>query len=61
MVLTKNDFEQIRYLIQYEVKIIVKEELKEVLGSYPTKDEFYNYMDKLFGEIRDMRQEFHFC
>ncbi len=51
--LTQKDFDEIEQL----VKDVVKEEIKFL----PTKDEFFDRMDALMGEVKAMResQEIH--
>lgn len=45
LMLTRNDLNQVRE--------IVKEEIEQL----PTKDEFFQMMDKVFGELRTIRDE----
>lgn len=40
-----------------EIRKIVKEEIKGEIKHLPTKDEFYNKMDELMGEVKAMREE----
>ena len=47
--LTKPDLDQIRKLIREEVSVRI--------SHLPTKEEFYQAMDKISQEIRDMREE----
>lgn len=59
--LTKKDFDKFEELI----KQVVDEELDKKIPGYikylPTKDEFYNKMDELMGEVKSIResQEIH--
>jgi len=59
--LTKKDIDQIAALL--DVKLDEKleqkleEKLEEKLGRLPTKEEFYQMMDKLMGELKGHREE----
>jgi predicted nuclease with TOPRIM domain len=35
-----------------------KQDLKEAISHLPTKDEFYNKMDEVLGEVQKMREDF---
>jgi hypothetical protein len=45
-----------RAAINEAVPLIVKNEVGKQLGNYPTKDDFYKMMDKLFGEQKTIRE-----
>lgn len=47
--LTQKDVEQ----IEKQTRKILKQEIKHL----PTKDDFYNRMDELIGEVKSMREE----
>ena len=49
LMLTQKDFDEIENL----TKNIIKEEIKHL----PTKDDFYDRMDQLRGEIKAVREE----
>lgn len=51
--LTQNDLVQIRGVVKTEVKAQIKSELKHL----PTKNEFYEKMDEVMGEIKVIREE----
>lgn len=40
-----------------EVREIIGDELKQVVGSLPSKDDFFTAMDKLMGEVKAKREE----
>ena len=40
------------------VRDIVRDELNQVVGNLPTKDEFTAAMSELMGEVKSMREEF---
>lgn len=41
-----------------EIKTIVREEIDEKTRLLPSKEEFFDRMDKLMGELKAMREEF---
>lgn len=51
--LTQKDFDQIEEIIDLKLE----EKLNEKLGDLPSKDDFYEKMDEVMGEIKAMREE----
>lgn len=47
--LTQKDFD--------EIEEIIDKELEKKIKILPTKDEFYNKMDELMGEVKVIREE----
>ncbi len=52
MVLNFNEIKQ--------VKEIVREEINVATNTFPTKDEFFGWMDKLYGKLLIIEQELTF-
>lgn len=40
-----------------EIEHIVEEKIEEKTSNLPTKDEFYNKMDEVVGELKAIREE----
>ena len=57
MPLTKNDLNNIKSLVEVTIdennKLVSKEDIKFL----PTKDEFYEKMDEVVGELKAIREE----
>jgi hypothetical protein len=60
--LSANDLDSFRKIVRQEVSeeiaIQLEEKLNEKLGYLPTKDEFYEKMDQILGEVQAMREDF---
>lgn len=59
--LIKPDYDEIRRVVNEEVKellvnIVTGDQLKQAVSALPTKDEFYNKMDQVLGEVQGMRE-----
>ena len=59
--LVKPDYDEIRRVVNEEVKellvnIVTGDRLKQAVSALPTKDEFYNKMDQVLGEVQGMRE-----
>lgn len=59
MALTSSDIAKIlngtQQMIDYSVNLL-KSELQEEISHLPTKDEFYNKMDEIMGELSAIRE-----
>jgi AMMECR1 domain-containing protein len=57
MTLTNDDFKNIKELVKTTIDedetLIRKDDIKNL----PTKDEFYNKMDEVMGELKTIREE----
>ena len=56
-VLDSNDLKAIKTLIEVTFDEQFDERLDEKLSHLPTKDEFYNKMDEVMGELKTIREE----
>lgn len=58
---TKKDFDKFEELIKHVVAEELDNKIPDYIKYLPTKDEFYNKMDELMGEVKAMResQEIH--
>lgn len=56
MALTNQDIKFIRYEID-EAKKEIKEEIHNEISHLPTKDEFFERMDFICGELKAIREE----
>lgn len=61
MSLTTNDLKLIKEVmkvtIDEELEVKLEEKFNEKLGTMLSKDDFYNKMDEVMGEIKAMREE----
>lgn len=57
MALTKQDFNQLRVLIDERLDEKLDKKLDEKLKFLPTKDQFYTKMDEVMGELKTIREE----
>lgn len=58
-ILTKVDYDEIRRVVKEEVKELISETAtKDQVAHLPTKDEFYEKMDQVLGEVKAMREDF---
>lgn len=55
--LTTQDLDKIKILLDYELDEKLEEKFNEKLKYLPSKDDFYKMMDKLFGEQEIIRNE----
>jgi len=55
--LNQVDIDLITRVLDDRLETKVREVVKEELGNFPTKDEFYNSMDQIMGELKATRQE----
>jgi len=59
MALTNGDLKNIKDLIGVTVDEVIEKKrvvTKDMLDNLPTKNEFYEYMDKVIGEIKTVRE-----
>jgi len=60
--LSSTDLDNFRKIVRQEVSeeiaIQLEEKLNEKLAYLPTKDEFYEKMDQVLGEVQAMREDF---
>lgn len=61
MALTNNDLKLIKNVMKVtvdeELDIKLEEKLNEKIGKLPTKDEFFEKMDEIVGELKTIREE----
>lgn len=55
--LTQKDFHQIEAIVEEKLDQKLDEKLKERLRFLPTKEEFYEKMDEIMGELKAIREE----
>lgn len=57
--LTQADIELLNktFATKDEVRDIVQQELRNQVGALPTREEFFDAMDQLMGEVKAMREE----
>ena len=58
--LTPSDLKQISALLNLKLEDKLEAKLSEKLSHLPSKDDFYNQMDEIMGELKTIRQEHTF-